>query len=60
MEQCIFGGDFIFLTDGCTEEYKKLYEMYNKAESILNNIGFTDITVTRICFNNRLKTTLGR
>lgn len=50
---------FIFKTDRCTDEYKKLYEMYNKAESILNEIGFTDIDVKRICFNNRLKSTLG-
>lgn len=32
--------------------------MYNKAEFILNDIGFTNITVKRICFNNRLRTTL--
>lgn len=30
----------MFSLENCTEEYKKLYEMYNKAESILNNIDF--------------------
>lgn len=33
--------------------------MYNKAESILNDIGFKNITVNRISFNNRLTSTLG-
>ena len=33
--------------------------MYNKAEAILNDIGFKNITVNRISFNNRLRSTLG-
>ncbi len=57
----VIGGDYIYKIDQCrcTDEYRKLYEMYNKAESILNDIGFKNITVNRISFNNRLTSTLG-
>lgn len=48
----------MFPLENCTKEYKKLYEIYNKAEEILNNIGLTDITVKDIRLNNRLTTTL--
>lgn len=50
----------MFNMDRSNDDYKRLYEMYNRAENILNGIGFNDITVNRISFNNRLTRTLGR
>lgn len=49
----------IFDTDRSSEEFKKMYEMYNEAEKLLNSIGFKNISVRRITFNNRFTSTFG-
>lgn len=49
----------MFKVDRCNGDYKRLYEMYNKAENILNIIGLIEIDVKRISLNNRLTRTLG-